>query len=142
MVTAVLRHSGVDPGRADAAMERSRLSGLLPMVRAGLRQGTGYDFLTRQTDTSGTSSLTASQTNDSTKFTKRTSGPTAGGVAATAVRSHGGSNAVIRFSLSQAYRPINVSFDVGFRVSSVTLPSESWTAIWMGCQPGSMTLVG
>jgi hypothetical protein len=31
------------------------------MVRAGLRQGTGYDFLTRQTDSSGTSSLTGSQ---------------------------------------------------------------------------------
>jgi hypothetical protein len=61
VVAAVLRHSGVDPARADGAMERARLSGLLPMVRAGLRQGTGYDFLTRQTDTSGTSSLTGSQ---------------------------------------------------------------------------------
>lgn len=62
VVAAVLRHAQIDPGRADAAMERARLSGLLPMVRAGLRQGTGYDVLTRQTDTSGgTSSLTGSQ---------------------------------------------------------------------------------
>jgi hypothetical protein len=61
VVAAIVRHSGIDPGRADGAMERARLSGLLPMVRAGLRQGTGYDFLTRQTDTSGTSSLTGSQ---------------------------------------------------------------------------------
>jgi hypothetical protein len=61
VVEAVVRHSGIDPARADGAMERARLSGLLPMVRAGLRQGTGYDFLTRQTDTSGTSSLTGSQ---------------------------------------------------------------------------------
>jgi len=61
VVSAVLRHSGVDPARADAAMERARLAGLLPMVRAGLRQGTGYDFLTRQTDASGTSSLTGTQ---------------------------------------------------------------------------------
>ena len=61
VVTAIVRHSGIDPARADGAMERARLSGLLPMVRAGLRQGTGYDFLTRQTDTSGTSSLTGSQ---------------------------------------------------------------------------------
>lgn len=61
VVAAVLRHSGVDPARADAAMERARLSGLLPMVRAGLRQGTGYDFLTRQSDTTGTSSVTSAQ---------------------------------------------------------------------------------
>jgi outer membrane protein TolC len=61
VVQAVVRHSGIDPARADGAMERARLSGLLPMVRAGLRQGTGYDFLTRQSDTSGTSSLTGSQ---------------------------------------------------------------------------------
>lgn len=61
VVAAIVRHAGIDPARADGAMERARLSGLLPMVRAGLRQGTGYDFLTRQTDTSGTSSLTGSQ---------------------------------------------------------------------------------
>lgn len=61
VVAAVLRHAQIDPARADAAMERARLSGLLPMVRAGLRQGTGYDFLTRQSDTSGTSSITSAQ---------------------------------------------------------------------------------
>jgi hypothetical protein len=61
VVSAVLRHSQIDPARADAAMERARLSGLLPMVRAGLRQGTGYDFLTRQSDTTGTSSVTSAQ---------------------------------------------------------------------------------
>ncbi len=61
VVAAVLRHSGVDPARADSAMERARLSGLLPMVRAGLREGTGYAFLTRQTDTLGSSSLNGSQ---------------------------------------------------------------------------------
>jgi hypothetical protein len=61
VVAAVLRHSGIDPSRADGAMERARLAGLLPMVRAGLRQGTGYDFLQRQTDTTGTSSLTGIQ---------------------------------------------------------------------------------
>jgi hypothetical protein len=61
VVVAVLRHSGVDPARADGAMERARLSGLLPMLRVGLRQGTGYDFLQRQTDTTGTSSLTGIQ---------------------------------------------------------------------------------
>lgn len=61
VVAAVLRHSGIDPSRADGAMERARLSGLLPMVRAGFREGTGYDFLTRQTDITGTSSLTGIQ---------------------------------------------------------------------------------
>ncbi len=61
VVAAVLRHSDIDPSRAQGAMERARLAGLLPMVRAGLRQGTGYDFLTRQSDTTGTSSLTGSQ---------------------------------------------------------------------------------
>lgn len=61
VVAAVLRHAAIDPARADGAMERARLAGLLPMVRAGLRQGTGYDFLTRQSDTTGTSSLTGSQ---------------------------------------------------------------------------------
>lgn len=61
VVEAVVRHAGIDPARADGAMERARLSGLLPQLRAGLRQGTGYDFLTRQSDTSGTSSLTGSQ---------------------------------------------------------------------------------
>jgi len=61
VVAAVLSHSGIDPARADAAMERARLSGLLPMVRAGLRQGTGYDFLERQTDATGTTSLTGVQ---------------------------------------------------------------------------------
>jgi hypothetical protein len=61
VVAAVLRHSSIDPARAEGAMERARLAGLLPIVRAGIRQGTGYDFLTRQTDTTGTSSLTGSQ---------------------------------------------------------------------------------
>lgn len=61
VVAAVLRHAEIDPARAAGAMERARLAGLLPTVRAGLRQGTGYDFLSRQSDTTGTTSLTGSQ---------------------------------------------------------------------------------
>ncbi len=61
VVDAVLRHASADPAAVEGAMERARLSGLLPTVRVGLRQGTGYDVLTRQTDTTGTSSLTGSQ---------------------------------------------------------------------------------
>jgi hypothetical protein len=61
VVDAVLRHAQIDPSRADDAMNRARLSGLLPMLRVGLRQGTGYDFLTRQTDTTGTASITSTQ---------------------------------------------------------------------------------
>ena len=61
VVAAVLRHAEIDPGRADGAMERARLSGLLPILRAGIRQGQGYDWLARQTDTTGTSSVTSGQ---------------------------------------------------------------------------------
>ncbi len=61
VVTAVLAHSEVDPGRVRDAMERARLSGLLPVTGLSLRQGQGYDLLARQTDTTGTSSVTSGQ---------------------------------------------------------------------------------
>lgn len=61
VVMAVLAHSQIDPGRARDAMERARLSGLLPVTSLSLRQGQGYDLLARQTDTTGTSSVTSGQ---------------------------------------------------------------------------------
>lgn len=61
VVAAVLAHSEIDPARARDAMERARLSGLLPVTGLSLRQGQGYDLLARQTDTTGTSSVTSGQ---------------------------------------------------------------------------------
>ena len=61
VVSAVLAHSEIDPARARDAMERARLSGLLPVTSLSLRQGQGYDLLARQTDTTGTSSVTSGQ---------------------------------------------------------------------------------
>jgi hypothetical protein len=61
VVTAVLAHSEIDPARARDAIERARLSGLLPVTGLTLRQGQGYDLLARQTDTTGTTSVTSGQ---------------------------------------------------------------------------------
>ena len=61
VVAAVLAHAEIDPGRARDAIERARLSGLLPVTALGLRQGQVYDLLARQTDTTGTSSVSSGQ---------------------------------------------------------------------------------
>lgn len=50
-----------DPARADAAMERARLSALLPQLRIGVRRGLGWDALARQSTTTDSSSLSAGE---------------------------------------------------------------------------------
>jgi hypothetical protein len=50
-----------DPDRADDAVERARLSALLPQVRVGVRRGLGWDALFRQSTTTDTSSLASGE---------------------------------------------------------------------------------
>lgn len=50
-----------DPHRADEAMERARLSALLPQVRVGVRRGLGWDALARQSTTTDSSSLSSGE---------------------------------------------------------------------------------
>lgn len=56
------REAGLfDPRVADAAMERARLSALLPQVRVGVRRGLGWDALARHSTTTDSSSLAAGE---------------------------------------------------------------------------------
>jgi hypothetical protein len=47
----------LDPARAAEARERARLSGLLPILRADVRRGSGWDLRTQQTATSDSAVL-------------------------------------------------------------------------------------
>jgi len=51
LVELALETSTLDPRRAREARERARLSGLLPVVRADLRRGSGWDLRTQQSAT-------------------------------------------------------------------------------------------
>lgn len=48
LLAAALASSRLDPSRARDARERARLSGLLPIVRADVRRGSGWDLRTQQ----------------------------------------------------------------------------------------------
>ncbi|MFO0708216.1 MAG: hypothetical protein U0353_00165 [Sandaracinus sp.] len=48
LVALALESSLFDPSRARDARERARLSGLLPLVRADVRRGSGWDLRTQQ----------------------------------------------------------------------------------------------
>lgn len=61
-VLAWARDEGLfDPDRADAAMERARLSALLPQLRVGVRRGLGWDALARQSTSTDSSSLSSGE---------------------------------------------------------------------------------
>jgi len=51
LVELALEASTLDPRRAREARERARLSGLLPVVRADVRRGSGWDLRTQQSAT-------------------------------------------------------------------------------------------
>jgi hypothetical protein len=53
----VLATGALDPSRAADARERARWSGLVPILRADVRRGSGWDLRTRQSATSDTAIL-------------------------------------------------------------------------------------
>jgi hypothetical protein len=48
VLTHAMQSASFDPARARDARERARLSGLLPLVRADVRRGSGWDLRTQQ----------------------------------------------------------------------------------------------
>ena len=57
LVARALASGALDPRRASEARERARLSGLLPIVRADVRRGSGWDLRTQQGVTADTAVL-------------------------------------------------------------------------------------